>query len=117
TPFNFPMNLVAHKVGPAIAAGNTVVLKPATQTPLSSYKIADYFHWAGLPDGALNVVTGSGKTVGDLLITDNRISMITFTGSPEVGRYIRENAGLKRVTLELGSNSAVIIDQDTDIDK
>ncbi|MDQ0271982.1 aldehyde dehydrogenase family protein [Cytobacillus purgationiresistens] len=117
TPFNFPMNLVAHKVGPAIAAGNAVVLKPASQTPLSSYKIAEYFHEAGLPSGALNVVTGSGSEVGDVLINDERISMITFTGSPEVGKSIRENAGLKKVTLELGSNSAVVIDEHTNIEK
>ncbi|MEH7251083.1 aldehyde dehydrogenase family protein [Neobacillus niacini] len=110
TPFNFPMNLVAHKVGPAIAAGNSVVLKPASQTPLSAYKIAEYFHRAGLPAGALNVVTGSGSKIGDVLLKDDRIKMITFTGSPEVGRYIRENSGLKRVTLELGSNSALIVD-------
>lgn len=117
TPFNFPMNLVAHKVGPAIAAGNTVVLKPASQTPLSAYKIASYFHEAGLPAGALNVVTGSGKSVGDVLIADDRVKMVTFTGSPEVGKHIRENAGLKRVTLELGSNSALIVDEGTDLKK
>ncbi len=117
TPFNFPMNLVAHKVGPAIAAGNTVVLKPASQTPLSAYKIASYFQKAGLPAGALNVVTGSGKSVGDVLIADERVKKITFTGSPAVGQYIRENAGLKRVTLELGSNSALIVDEGTDLKK
>lgn len=117
TPFNFPMNLVAHKVGPAIAAGNTVVLKPASQTPLSAFKIAEYFHRAGLPAGALNVVTGSGRKVGDLLMNDKRIKMITFTGSPEVGQYIREHSGLKRVTLELGSNSAVIIDEGVNFEK
>jgi acyl-CoA reductase-like NAD-dependent aldehyde dehydrogenase len=116
TPFNFPMNLVAHKVGPAIATGNTVILKPATQTPLSAYKIAEYFHLAGLPSGALNVVTGSGQMVGDLLMKDDRIKMITFTGSPEVGKYIRENSGLKRVTLELGSNSAVIVDDGVNLE-
>ncbi|MFD2445733.1 aldehyde dehydrogenase family protein [Bacillus sp. CGMCC 1.16607] len=113
TPFNFPMNLVAHKVGPALAAGNTVVLKPASQTPLSAYKIAELLHVAGLPKGVLNVVTGSGRAVGDQLMRDDRVKMITFTGSPEVGKYIKENAGLKRVTLELGSNSALIIDKDT----
>ncbi|MGG3470137.1 aldehyde dehydrogenase family protein [Neobacillus pocheonensis] len=117
TPFNFPMNLVAHKVGPAIAAGNPVVLKPASQTPLSAYKIAQLFHRAGLPHGALNVVTGSGRSVGDILMKDERIKMITFTGSPEVGRYIRENSGLKRVTLELGSNSAVIVDEGVNLEK
>jgi acyl-CoA reductase-like NAD-dependent aldehyde dehydrogenase len=116
TPFNFPMNLVAHKVGPAIAAGNTVVLKPASQTPLSAYKIAELLHEAGLPNGVLNIVTGSGKTVGDQLMKDERVKKITFTGSPEVGKYIRENAGLKKVTLELGSNSALIIDENTNLD-
>jgi acyl-CoA reductase-like NAD-dependent aldehyde dehydrogenase len=116
TPFNFPMNLVAHKVGPALAAGNTVVLKPASQTPLSAYKIAELFHEAGLPAGVLNVVTGNGKVVGDELMNNHRVKMITFTGSPTVGRYIKENAGLKRVTLELGSNSALIIDENTNIE-
>ncbi|MBM7584234.1 acyl-CoA reductase-like NAD-dependent aldehyde dehydrogenase [Bacillus pakistanensis] len=115
TPFNFPMNLVAHKVGPAIAAGNTVVLKPASQTPLSAYKIAKIFHKAGLPAGALNVVTGSGNEVGTLLTRHKDISMLTFTGSPEVGKSIREKAGLKKVTLELGSNSAVIVDKGTSL--
>ncbi|MDQ6600951.1 aldehyde dehydrogenase family protein [Bacillus salipaludis] len=117
TPFNFPMNLVAHKVGPAIAAGNTIVLKPATQTPLSSLFIAELLEEAGLPKGALNVVTGAGRVVGDKLVTDPRVSMITFTGSPSVGIGIRNKAGLKRVTLELGSNAAVIIDRNVDIDK
>ncbi|WP_433742696.1 aldehyde dehydrogenase family protein [Falsibacillus pallidus] len=117
TPFNFPMNLVAHKVGPAIAAGNAVVLKPATQTPLSSYKIAQYFHEAGLPAGALNVISGSGKKIGGVLISDERIKMVTFTGSPSVGQWIRENSGLKRVTLELGSNSAVVVDEDSDLNE
>lgn len=117
TPFNFPMNLVAHKVGPAIASGNTIVLKPASQTPLSTYFIAELLKEAGLPDGVLNVVSGSGRVVGDKIVSDDRISMITFTGSPAVGIGIRNKAGLKRVTLELGSNAAVIIDKDVDLDK
>ncbi|MDQ0246390.1 acyl-CoA reductase-like NAD-dependent aldehyde dehydrogenase [Bacillus fengqiuensis] len=117
TPFNFPMNLVAHKVGPAIASGNPIVLKPATQTPLSSLFIAELLQEAGLPAGALNVVTGGGRVVGEKLVTDDRVSMITFTGSPAVGIGIRNKAGLKRVTLELGSNAAVIIDKDVNIDK
>ncbi|MCM3638931.1 aldehyde dehydrogenase family protein [Sporosarcina luteola] len=117
TPFNFPMNLVAHKVGPAIASGNTIILKPASQTPLSSFFIAELLLEAGLPAGALNVVTGSGRVTGDKLVTDDRVSMITFTGSPAVGIGIRSKAGLKRVTLELGSNAAVIIDKGVDIDK
>ncbi|MED4116289.1 aldehyde dehydrogenase family protein [Priestia megaterium] len=117
TPFNFPMNLVAHKVGPAIAAGNPIVLKPASQTPLSSYFLAELLQDAGLPSGALNVVTGSGRVVGDKLVTDHRVAAITFTGSPEVGIGIRNRAGLKRVTLELGSNAAVIVDKGVDPDK
>ncbi|WLR49661.1 aldehyde dehydrogenase family protein [Bacillus tianshenii] len=116
TPFNFPMNLVAHKVGPAIASGNTVVLKPASQTPLSAYFIGELFEKAGLPKGALNVITGSGSKVGDQIVTDERVKKITFTGSPEVGIGIRNKSGLKKVTLELGSNSAVIVDKDADID-
>jgi acyl-CoA reductase-like NAD-dependent aldehyde dehydrogenase len=117
TPFNFPMNLVAHKVGPALAAGNTVVLKPASQTPLSAFFLAQIAEQAGLPAGALNVITGSGGKVGDLLVTDPRIKAITFTGSPAVGMDIRNRAGLKRVTLELGSNSAVIVDRDVNLDE
>lgn len=117
TPFNFPMNLVAHKVGPAIAAGNPIVLKPASQTPLSSYYIAGLFKEAGLPDGCLNVITGGGRTVGEQLVTDQRISKITFTGSPEVGIGIRNKAGLKRVTLELGSNAALIVDDGVDLNQ
>ncbi|UUZ92704.1 aldehyde dehydrogenase family protein [Paenibacillus sp. P25] len=116
TPFNFPMNLVAHKVGPAIAAGNTIVLKPAGQTPLSALWLAESLQQAGLPAGALNVVTGRGSVIGDLLVTDERIKAVTFTGSPEVGIAIRNKAGLKKVTLELGSNSALIVDQGIDID-
>ncbi|WP_226654947.1 aldehyde dehydrogenase family protein [Pseudalkalibacillus hwajinpoensis] len=115
TPFNFPMNLVAHKVGPAIAAGNTIVLKPASQTPLSAYFIAELFEEAGLPKGVLNVITGSGKTVGDQIVTDERVNMVTFTGSPAVGIGIRNKAGLKKVTLELGSNSALIVDKGVDV--
>lgn len=117
TPFNFPLNLVAHKVGPAIASGNTVVLKPATQTPLSAFFIAELLQEAGLPAGALNVVTGSGRVVGEKIVNDERVSVITFTGSPAVGIGIRNKAGLKRTTLELGSNAAVIIDKGVNIDK
>jgi acyl-CoA reductase-like NAD-dependent aldehyde dehydrogenase len=117
TPFNFPMNLVAHKVGPAIATGNTIVLKPASQTPLSSFFLAELLQEAGLPAGVLNVITGSGRIVGDHIVTHEKVKMITFTGSPEVGKQIRERAGLKRVTLELGSNSAVIVDEDTNINQ
>lgn len=117
TPFNFPMNLVAHKVGPAIATGNTVVLKPASQTPLSSLFLVELLQKAGLPKGAINVITGRGKTVGDYMVKHDNVKMITFTGSPEVGKQIREKAGLKKIVLELGSNSALIVDQDTDIEQ
>lgn len=117
TPFNFPFNLVAHKLGPAFAMGNTVVLKPASQTPLSAIITAEIFEEAGLPAGALNVVFGSGGDIGDLLVTHPDIKMVTFTGSLEVGLKIKEKAGLKKVTLELGSNSAVIIDSVTDMEK
>ncbi|OCT13495.1 aldehyde dehydrogenase [Paenibacillus pectinilyticus] len=116
TPFNFPMNLVAHKVGPALAAGNTIVLKPAGQTPLSSLFLAELLEQAGLPAGALNVVTGSGSVIGDILVQDRRVKGVTFTGSPEVGIAIRNKAGLKKVILELGSNSALIVDQGVDVD-
>lgn len=110
TPFNFPQNLVAHKVGPAIAAGNTIVLKPASQTPLSAIFLAELLHQTDLPKGAFNLVTGSGKTVGDALVESDKVRMITFTGSPAVGKGIRDKAGLKKVSLELGSNAGVIID-------
>lgn len=117
SPFNFPLNLVAHKIAPAIAAGNTVVLKPATATPLTALKMAELLMEAGLPDGVLNIIMGGGSTVGDWLVTDDRIAMITFTGSPPVGKYIMSRGGLKKYTMELGSNSAVIICEDADIDK
>ncbi|MCD5322150.1 MULTISPECIES: aldehyde dehydrogenase family protein [Pontibacillus] len=115
TPFNFPMNLVAHKIGPAIAAGNAVVLKPASGTPLSAFFLAELLEEAGLPKGACNVVTGSGRVVGDRLVKDSRVKMITFTGSAETGVGIRNQAGLKRVTLELGSNAALIVDEGVDL--
>ncbi|PLR82986.1 aldehyde dehydrogenase [Bacillus canaveralius] len=116
TPFNFPFNLTAHKLGPAFAAGNTVVLKPASQTPLSAFMTAKIFEEAGLPKGALNVITGKGRAIGDLIVTDPRVKMITFTGSVPVGMGIKNKSGLKRVTLELGSNAAVIVDSVSDLD-
>ncbi|MCM3595988.1 aldehyde dehydrogenase family protein [Metabacillus idriensis] len=117
TPFNFPMNLVAHKLGPAFAAGNTVVLKPATQTPLSAYFIGKLFHEAGLPEGALNIVTGKGSEIGKHFTSDERIKALTFTGSPDVGKKLKQEAGMRKTLLELGSNSAVIVDDDTDVYK
>lgn len=116
TPFNFPLNLVAHKVAPAIASGNALILKPATKTPLSSIKLAELLTEAGLPAGVLNLVIGSGGTVGNRLVEDDRLAMITFTGSPPVGRDIKSRCGLKRITLELGSNSPTIIAEDGDVD-
>lgn len=115
TPFNFPFNLVAHKIGPALAAGNTIVLKPASQTPLSAYFIADLFHKAGLPAGVLNIISGKGSTIGMQLVRDPRVKIITFTGSEEVGRQLQNEASNKKLILELGSNSAVIIGDDVDV--
>lgn len=117
TPFNFPFNLVAHKLGPAFAVGNTVVLKPATQTPLSALAMAEIFKEAGLPDGALQIVTGSGGELSDVLVTHPLVKKVTFTGSGAVGMKIKEKVGLRKVTLELGSNAAVIIEPSIPIDK
>lgn len=117
TPFNFPFNLVAHKLGPAFAVGNTVVLKPATQTPLSALAMAEIFKEAGLPDGALQIVTGSGGELSDVLVTHPLVKKVTFTGSGAVGMKIKEKVGLRKVTLELGSNAAVIIEPSTPIEK
>jgi len=115
SPFNFPLNLVSHKVAPAIAAGCPVVLKPASQTPLSALALAALLlDECGLPAGALNVVTGSGGDVGDPLVTHDDVAMVTFTGSPPVGWSIRQKAPRKKVTLELGNNSPVIIEGDAD---
>jgi acyl-CoA reductase-like NAD-dependent aldehyde dehydrogenase len=116
SPFNFPLNLVAHKVAPALAAGNTLVLKPASTTPLTAVKLCQILQDAGLPAGAINLVVGSGGTVGEWLITDKRIDKITFTGSPPVGEHILAVAGIKKVTLELGNTSPVIIAPDADLD-
>lgn len=116
-PFNFPLNLAMHKVGPALAGGNAVILKPASTTPISALLMAGIFEECGLPAGALNVVTGPGGAIGDLLVFDPRIAMVTFTGSVDVGQRIRNLAGMKRVTLELGSNSAVMVEDDADLDE
>ncbi len=117
TPFNFPLNLAMHKIGPALAAGNTVVHKPASTTPISAVMMADLFLECGLPKGALNVITGPGGSIGELLCFHKDIAMITFTGSPEVGLRLRNLAGMKRVTLELGNNSAVIVENDANLDE
>lgn len=116
TPFNFPLNLALHKIGPALAAGNSVVHKPSENTPLSAVRLARLAIEAGLPSGAYNVVTGPGEETGRQIVNDPRIAMITFTGSPEVGREIRAAAGFRRMTLEMGSNSSVILEPDCDLD-
>ena len=116
SPFNFPINLVAHKLAPAIAAGNTLVLKPASTTPIAAVKLCQILHEAGMPAGTINLVVGSGGTVGEWLITDERVDKITFTGSPEIGRHILAVAGIKKVTLELGNNSPVVVAPDADLD-
>jgi glyceraldehyde-3-phosphate dehydrogenase (NADP+) len=115
TPFNDPLNLVAHKVGPAIAGGNSIVLKPATVTPLSALKLGEAFIEAGLPWKILNIVTGKASNIGDALVTDPRGRMISFTGGTEAGLDITKKAGLKKIGMELGSNSPVIVMDDADL--
>jgi acyl-CoA reductase-like NAD-dependent aldehyde dehydrogenase len=116
SPFNFPFNLVAHKVAPALAAGCAVVLKPASQTPLSALLLAELETEAGLPAGWLNVVCGSASEIGDVLVGDDRVALITFTGSSGVGWKLRERAPRKRVNLELGNATPVIVAADADLD-
>ncbi|MFU0790198.1 MAG: aldehyde dehydrogenase family protein [Virgibacillus proomii] len=117
TPFNFPLNLIVHKVGPALAAGNPVILKPASNTATVAIKLCQLFVEAGVPKGYVQCVIGSGRTVGEQLLQDERIAHYTFTGSPEVGKHIQETIGLRKATLELGSNSATIVHSDANIDK
>lgn len=117
SPFNFPLHLVCHKAGPAIAAGNAIIIKPATDTPLSALKLVELFLEAGTPPEAIQCLTGSGGVIGDALCSDRRVRKITFTGSRDVGEHICHTAGLKRVTMELGSNSPLIIMPDADPDK
>lgn len=114
TPFNFPLNLVAHKVAPAIAAGCTMVIKPAPQTPLTALLLAEVVQEAGWPDGALNVLPLSNEDAG-LLVSDERLKMISFTGSAPVGWDIKRRAGKKKVLLELGGNAGVIVHSDADV--
>ena len=114
SPFNFPLNLVAHKAAPALAMGNAVVLKPATSTPLTALKLRDILKESGLPEGAFEIVIGGGSTVGAWLVRDPRPAMVTFTGSPEVGERITRMAGLKKIALELGNNGGVIIEPGSD---
>jgi len=114
TPFNFPLNLVAHKVAPAIAAGCPLILKPAPQTPVSSLLLAEIVHESGWPEGAFAVMPLSNDDAA-LLVSDDRIKLLTFTGSAAVGWQLKANAGKKRVTLELGGNAGVIVHSDTDL--
>jgi acyl-CoA reductase-like NAD-dependent aldehyde dehydrogenase len=115
SPFNFPLNLVAHKLAPALAAGCAVVLKPASQTPLSALLLAELEEEAGLPPGWLNVVVGPASELGDVLVEDERVKLITFTGSSGVGWGLRERAHKKRVNLELGNATPVIVAADADV--
>jgi acyl-CoA reductase-like NAD-dependent aldehyde dehydrogenase len=115
SPFNFPLNLVCHKVGPALAAGNSVIIKPASDTPLSALKLTEVLLEAGVPPEAVQCITGPGGRVGEALCADRRVRKITFTGSRDVGERICKVAGLKRVTMELGSNSPLIIMPDADL--
>jgi len=117
SPFNFPLHLVCHKVGPALASGNAIILKPATDTPLSALKLVELFLEAGTPPEAIQCITGAGSEIGDVLCSDKLVRKITFTGSHEVGEHICHTAGLKRVTMELGSNSPLIIMPDADLEK
>lgn len=117
TPFNFPLNLVVHKVAPALAAGNTVVLKPASNTPVTSLILAELFEEAGLPAGFLNVVVGSGSVVGQQMMEDKRIRLYTFTGSTKIGLRLKQTTGINKLILELGNNSPVIVDKAADIDQ
>jgi acyl-CoA reductase-like NAD-dependent aldehyde dehydrogenase len=117
SPFNFPLNLVCHKVGPAIAGGNAVIVKPASDTPLSALKLTEILLEAGLPAEGIQCLTGSGGEIGDLLCADSRVRKITFTGSRDVGEHICKVAGLKRVTMELGSNAPLIVMPDANLDR
>ncbi len=117
SPFNFPLNLVAHKVAPALAAGNAVVLKPASDTPLSALKQVEILLEAGLPPLGVSCLTGPGSRIGDPLCSDPRVRKISFTGSRDVGEHITRIAGLKKITMELGSNSPVIVMDDADLEK
>jgi acyl-CoA reductase-like NAD-dependent aldehyde dehydrogenase len=117
TPFNFPLNLVGHKVAPALAAGCAVVLKPAGQTPLSALLLAELETEAGLPAGWLNVLVGPSAEIGDVLVEDDRVRLITFTGSAEVGWRIRERAARKKVNLELGNATPVVVEADAGLEQ
>ena len=117
TPFNDPLAMAAHKIGPALAAGNAVVLKPATATPFSALRLACHLVEAGLPPGRLNVITGHGEDLGEAVVTDPRVRAVSFTGGVATGERIARQAGIKRLSMELGSNSPVIVMADADMDR
>lgn len=114
-PFNDPLAIAAHKAGPALAAGNAVVLKPASLTPLSALRLAQHLQEAGLPEGRLAIVTGRGAAIGDALVTDPRVRAVTFTGGVATGEHITRIAGIRKLVMELGSNSPVIVNHDADL--
>jgi acyl-CoA reductase-like NAD-dependent aldehyde dehydrogenase len=116
TPFNYPALLVLHKVAPALAAGNAVVLKPARTTPLTALELAACFVDAGLPDGVLSVVTGPGGELGDALVSDPRVRKVSFTGSTATGEHIARVAGVKKLSLELGASCPVVVLPDADLE-
>lgn len=116
TPYNDPLNLVAHKIGPAVAAGNATILKPHSSTPLSAKKLVDLFAKTELPHGILQLITGSGAKIGDQLVSDRRVRMVSFTGGPEVGNRILAQTGLKKIGMELGSNCPSIVMADADLE-
>jgi putative phosphonoacetaldehyde dehydrogenase len=117
TPFNHPLNMISHKIAPAIATNNRVVAKPTELTPLTALLLADILYEAGLPPEMLSIVTGNPRTMGDAMITDPHADVVTFTGSVRVGKYIAEKAGYKRLVLELGGNDPLIVMEDADLDK
>jgi glyceraldehyde-3-phosphate dehydrogenase (NADP+) len=117
TPFNDPLNLVCHKLGPAIAAGNPVILKPSDYTPLTAIKFGEILFEAGLPKEMLCIITGSPAYFGDALISDDRIRLISFTGGVAAAKVIQKKAGLKKMVMELGSNSPVIVLADADLEE
>ena len=116
SPFNYPALLVLHKIAPALAVGNSVVLKPARTTPLTALALAQCFYDAGLPEGVLQVITGSGATLGDALVMDSRVRKVSFTGSTATGTHIASVAGVKKLSLELGSSCPVVVLDDADIE-
>ena len=117
TPFNDPLNLVCHKLGPAIAAGNPVILKPSDYTPLVAIKFGEILFEAGLPKEMLSIITGSPEAFGDALVSDERVRLISFTGGVEAAKIIQKKAGLKKMVMELGSNSPVIVLSDADLEE